>query len=65
MLDYNSKRKYSNLAYFFFASLCFLVALIPLISILYYTIVNGASVLSLDFFTKGNTSDWGIRRRNS
>jgi len=52
MLDYNSKRKYSNLLYFFFASVCFLVALIPLISILYYTILNGVSVLSLDFFTK-------------
>jgi phosphate transport system permease protein len=52
MLDFNSKRKYSNKLYVAFASLCFVAGLIPLLSILYYTIVNGASAMSVDFFTK-------------
>jgi len=51
-MDYTSKRKYSNILYVGFASACFIAALFPLLSILYYTLVNGASALNFDFFMK-------------
>ena len=59
MLDFNSRRKYSNSLYVGVASLCFLAGLIPLLSILYYTLVNGVSALSFDFFTKSTPAIGG------
>jgi phosphate transport system permease protein len=52
VLRLSSKRKISNALYVSLASICFVVALVPLISILYQTIVQGASALNLAFFTQ-------------
>lgn len=52
MLRLSSRRKASNALYFGLASMCFVIALVPLISILYQTILQGASVVSLTFFTQ-------------
>jgi len=45
-------RKYSNTLYVVLATFAFLIALAPLISILYETLVKGFAALSFDFFTK-------------
>ena len=45
-------RKYSNTLYVVLASFAFLIALVPLVSILYETLVKGFAALSVDFFTK-------------
>ena len=48
----NSMRKYSNSLYVVLASFSFLIALVPLVSILYETLLKGFAALSFDFFTK-------------
>lgn len=52
MLELNRRRKISNTLYMFLATACFLVALIPLISILYQTILRGYAAIGFDFFTQ-------------
>ncbi len=52
MLSLSSRRKVGNLLYFGLASLCFLIALVPLVSILYETVLQGASAVNLAFFTQ-------------
>ena len=52
LLSRERRRRISNRIYIGMASACFVVALIPLFSILYYTISQGYSALSVDFFTK-------------
>jgi phosphate transport system permease protein len=52
LLSHNRQRKVSNWLYIGIASFCFLLALVPLVSILYFTLSQGYSVLNLDFFTK-------------
>ena len=52
MLSLEKRRKLSNALYVVLATGCFIVALVPLISILYATILRGASALNYDFFTK-------------
>ncbi len=46
------RRKLGNSLYRALATTCFIVALIPLISILYFTASRGFSVLNPDFFTQ-------------
>jgi phosphate transport system permease protein len=48
----SSSRKLGNVLYVGLAAACFVVALIPLISILYQTILQGASAVNLAFFTQ-------------
>ncbi len=45
-------RKLVNTLYVSLAAICFVVALIPLVSILYTTVVQGASAVNLAFFTQ-------------
>jgi phosphate transport system permease protein len=52
LLSQHRWRKYSNTLYIVLASVSFLIALVPLISILYDTIVQGFAALSLDFLTQ-------------
>ena len=52
MLRLSRRRKVGNALYFGFASVCFIVALVPLISILYQTVLQGASAVNLAFFTQ-------------
>ncbi len=52
MLRLSSRRKVGNALYFSLASMCFIIALVPLISILYQTILQGASAVNLAFFTQ-------------
>jgi phosphate transport system permease protein len=60
MFKLNQRRKISNTLYVVFATACFLVALIPLISILYQTITRGYIALSFDFFTEVTPPIGGI-----
>jgi phosphate transport system permease protein len=52
LLSQHRWRKYSNTLYIVLASVSFLIALVPLISILYDTLVQGFAALSLDFLTQ-------------
>jgi phosphate transport system permease protein len=52
VLRLSSQRKVGNALYFILASMCFIVALVPLISILYQTILQGGSAVSLAFLTQ-------------
>jgi phosphate transport system permease protein len=52
LLSLERRRRYSNTIYVVLASAAFLVALVPLISILYEALVQGYAALSIDFFTK-------------
>jgi phosphate transport system permease protein len=52
LLNRERRRHYSNTTYIVLASLSFLIALAPLISILYQTLAQGIAALSLDFFTQ-------------
>jgi phosphate transport system permease protein len=52
LLSLERRRRYSNTIYVVLASAAFLVALVPLISILYESILQGYAALSIDFFTK-------------
>ena len=52
MLSLDRRRRISNHLFVGLATLCFLIALVPLISIIYQTIVQGYTALSLDFLTK-------------
>jgi len=52
MFELNQRRKLSNTLYVVFATACFLVALSPLISILYETIAKGYVALNPAFFTQ-------------
>lgn len=52
MLRLSSRRKVGNALYFSLASMCFVVALTPLISILYQTVLQGASAVNLAFFSQ-------------
>lgn len=52
MLSLETRRKYSNMIYVILASVAFLIALVPLISIVYETLVQGYAALSLDFLTQ-------------
>lgn len=60
MFSLQRKRKYSNTLYVVLASFSFLVALIPLASILYQTIVEGYAAISVDFFTQVTPPIGGI-----
>jgi len=52
LLSLEKRRGFGNSLFAVLATACFFLALIPLISILYATISNGASALNYDFFTK-------------
>ncbi len=52
LLSLERRRRYSNVVYVVLASFAFLLALVPLISILYATLLQGYAALSFDFFTK-------------
>jgi phosphate transport system permease protein len=52
MFELRQRRKLSNSLYIAFATACFLVALAPLISILYETIAKGYVALNSAFFTQ-------------
>jgi phosphate transport system permease protein len=52
LLSQDRRRKYGNSTYVVLASLSFLVALIPLISIVYQTLLQGYAAFSLNFFTQ-------------
>jgi phosphate transport system permease protein len=52
MFELKQRRKLSNTLYVVFATACFLVALSPLISILYETIAKGYVALNSAFFTQ-------------
>lgn len=52
LLSLEKRRKFSNGLYIVLATACFFVALVPLISILYTTILQGASALNYAFFTQ-------------
>ncbi len=52
MLSLLTRRKLKNALYIVLAATCFLVALVPLISILYQTILQGASAVNIAFFTQ-------------
>ncbi len=52
LLSLLTRRKLINALYIVLAATCFLVALVPLISILYQTILQGASAVNIAFFTQ-------------
>lgn len=52
MLSLSTRRRVLNRLYVGLAAVCFLVALIPLISILFETVAQGASAVSLALFTQ-------------
>jgi phosphate transport system permease protein len=52
MLSLNRRRKLGNSLYVVFATVAFLIALVPLFSILYQTIVQGYASVNLHFFTQ-------------
>ncbi len=52
MLSLERRRRFSDRLYIVLSSACFLIALGPLISILYQTIVSGYAALSLSFFSE-------------
>jgi phosphate transport system permease protein len=52
LLSRERRRHYSNTTYVVLASLSFLIALVPLISIVYQTLAQGITALSFDFFTQ-------------
>jgi phosphate transport system permease protein len=52
LLSHDRQRRVSNWLYIGIASFCFLLALVPLVSILYFTLSQGYSALNLDFFTQ-------------
>lgn len=52
LLSLEKRRGFGNSLFAVLATACFFLALVPLISILYATISNGASALNYDFFTK-------------
>jgi phosphate transport system permease protein len=51
-LSLERRRRISNHLFAVFATLCFLIALVPLVSIIYQTVVLGYAAVSLDLFTK-------------
>jgi len=52
VLSFHSRRRISNVVFIALASTCFCVALIPLIAILYETIIRGAAAVSIALFTQ-------------
>ena len=52
MLSLERRRRVSNRMFTIFSTLCFFVALVPLVSIIYQTTVQGYTALNFDFFTK-------------
>jgi len=52
LLSLQNRKKITNNLFIGFATLCFVLALVPLASILYQTIVSGWGALNLDFFTQ-------------
>ncbi|HKM78393.1 MAG TPA: phosphate ABC transporter permease PstA [Candidatus Bathyarchaeia archaeon] len=52
LLSFERRRRFSNRLYLTLSTICFLVALLPLFSILYQTLLQGASALSFEFFTQ-------------
>src|SRR5208283_3497435 len=52
LLSFERRRRFSNRLYLVLSTGCFLFALVPLFSILYQTLLQGASALSFDFFTQ-------------
>jgi len=52
LFSQDRRRKYSNKMYVVLATVSFLIALVPLVSILYVTIANGFAALNVDFFTQ-------------
>jgi phosphate transport system permease protein len=52
LLSQDRRRRYSDKMYVVLATVSFLMALVPLISILYETIANGFAALNADFFTQ-------------
>ncbi len=52
MLSYDRRRKITNRLYIILASACFVAALVPLASILFYTVSQGYRSLNMEFFTQ-------------
>jgi phosphate transport system permease protein len=52
LLSLARRRKYGNAIYVVLATAAFLIALFPLVSIIYVTLVQGYAALSLDFLTQ-------------
>ena len=52
MLSLERRRRIGNHLFAALATLCFLIALVPLVSIIYQTMVKGYTALSLNFLTK-------------
>jgi phosphate transport system permease protein len=52
LLSLRIRKRVTNSLFIGFATFCFLLALVPLASILYQTVVSGYGALSLDFFTQ-------------
>jgi len=52
LLSFERRRRFSNRLYITLSTICFLTALLPLFSILYQTIRQGAAALSFEFFTQ-------------
>jgi phosphate transport system permease protein len=52
LLSLERRRRISNHLFAVFATLCFFVALVPLVSIIYQTVAQGYTALSLNFVTK-------------
>jgi len=52
LLSLVNRRRFSNRMYVLLAASSFLIALIPLVSIIYYTLAQGYVALSFDFFTQ-------------
>jgi phosphate transport system permease protein len=52
LLSLERRRRIGNHLFAVFATLCFFVALVPLVSIIYQTVAQGYTALSLNFFTK-------------
>lgn len=52
MLSFEQRRRFSNRLYIVLSTGCFFIALLPLFSILYQTLIQGAEALNVDFFTQ-------------
>ena len=52
LLSFEARRRFGNHLYLVLATACFLVALVPLISILYQTILLGAAAINIGFFSQ-------------
>lgn len=60
MFSLERRRRFSNRLYLILASFSFVVALVPLISIIYTTIANGFAAINVNFFTQVTPPIGGI-----